>query len=123
MIQAKINGFRRLPGAFKNALSGIWDFVILEQNARLHAVATIGVIVLSFACRISIKEWIAILMVIAFVWVTEMLNTCIEKIMDLISVEKRADIRFIKDVAAGAVLLASITAFGTGLLIFIPKLI
>ena len=123
MIQAKINGFRRLPGAFKNALSGIWDFVILEQNARLHAGATIGVIVLSFACRISIKEWIAILMVIAFVWVTEMLNTCIEKIMDLISVEKRADIRFIKDVAAGAVLLASITAFGTGLLIFIPKLI
>jgi diacylglycerol kinase (ATP) len=42
---------------------------------------------------------------IAFVWVTEMINTCIEKIMDFISLENHPQIQFIKDVAAGAVLI------------------
>ena len=51
-----------------------------------------------------------------------MFNTCIEKAMNFISMEEHPEIRFIKDVAAGAVLIASATALIIGLLIFIPKI-
>jgi diacylglycerol kinase (ATP) len=121
MIRTK--KYSRLPDAFKHALAGIRDFATREQHARIYAGATIGVIILAFGFKVSIAEWIAIILVSGFVWVAEMLNTCIEKILDLISEERSADIRFIKDVAAGAVLLASLTALVTGLLLFIPKMI
>ena len=59
----------------------------------------------------------------AFVWITEMINTAIEKAMDFITLEKHSQIKLIKDLAAGAVLVASITALITGSIIFVPKLI
>ena len=66
---------------------------------------------------------ICIVFCIAFVWVTEMINTAIEKAMDFISTERHEQIRNIKDMAAGAVLIASITAVIVGSIIFIPKIL
>ena len=122
MEQKKI-GLSRLSASIMHALSGIRLFVIREQQARIHVAATIAAVILSFILRISRGEWMAVIIVIGLVWIAEMLNTCIEKMMDLISAERRLDIKFIKDVAAGAVLLASSAALVTGLLIFIPKII
>lgn len=67
-------------------------------------------------------EVIAISFSIALVWVTEMINTAIEKSMDLISLEKHPQIKIIKDIAAGAVLVASICSAIVGSVIFLPKL-
>jgi diacylglycerol kinase len=61
--------------------------------------------------------------VTGIVWITEMLNTCIERIMDFAHPEDHPHIKFIKDLAAGAVLVAAFTAVVAGLLIFIPKLL
>jgi len=55
--------------------------------------------------------------------VAEMINTAIEKTIDFISVEKHPQIKLIKDIAAGAVLIASLAAVVVGLFIFIPKLL
>ena len=60
--------------------------------------------------------------VIGFVWVAELFNTAIERIIDFISTERQAPIRFIKDRSAGVVLKAAIAAFITGCIVFIPKL-
>ena len=57
------------------------------------------------------------------VWVTEILNTCLEKLADFITLEQHPHIKYIKDLAAGAVLVAAIIAVVTGLLIFIPKVL
>ena len=57
------------------------------------------------------------------VWITEMLNSCIERLIDFFYPEEHPQIKFIKDLAAGAVLVAAITAVVAGLLIFIPKLL
>jgi diacylglycerol kinase (ATP) len=107
--------------SFRYAFAGIKELLISQHNARIHLTATIVVLVLSAVMKISTSEWIAIAFAIGFVWVTEMFNTCIEKTMDYINKEKHPAIKSIKDIAAAAVLIAAITAFVIGLIIFIPK--
>lgn len=122
MEQKKFSLTRQIKN-FNYAFAGIKNLIISEHNARIHLIATITIIILSFTLQISKTEWLAIFFVTGLVWVTEMINTCIEKIMDFISTEKKPAIAFIKDVSAGAVLVAAFTALITGLLIFIPKIL
>ena len=114
--------FRARARSFKYAFEGIKQFVTSEHNAWLHLAATIAAIVLSIATHISRMEWMVLVIVIGFVWVAELFNTAIEKIMDFISVEQHDKIKTIKDLSAAAVLIAAIIALITGCFIFIPKL-
>ena len=107
--------------SFRYAFAGIKELLISQHNARIHLTASIVVIALSIIMKISSSEWIAITVAIGFVWVAEMFNTCIEKTMDYINKEKHPAIKSIKDMAAAAVLIAAVTAFAIGLIIFIPK--
>jgi diacylglycerol kinase (ATP) len=107
--------------SFRYAFAGILGFFRTEHNARVHLLAAIAVTILSFVFRVTNTEAIALIIVVAFVWVSEMLNTCIEKTMDMISEEYHPKIKIIKDIAAGAVLIAAIAALLTGLLVFVPK--
>ena len=106
--------------SFRFAGQGIISFVQKEHNAWLHAIATIAVISLGIITRITMGEWLAILLAIGIVWVAEMFNTCIEKLMDFISPDHHPQIKFIKDVSAGAVLVAAMITLAIGLIIFIP---
>jgi diacylglycerol kinase len=108
--------------SFKYAIQGIVAFLQSEPHARIHAVATVLVIAAGFYCRLSANQWIAILIVTGMVWITEMLNTVIEKIMDHLSPDYHPRVKWIKDVAAGAVLIATFVAVITGAVIFIPIL-
>lgn len=114
--------FRSRMRSLYFAMTGILDFIRQEHNARLHMVATIAVGVAAFAFRVSYAEAAVLAIVIGMVWVTEMLNTCVERMMDFVHPEEHPRIKFIKDLAAGAVLAAAITAVVVGLLIFIPKM-
>ncbi len=108
--------------SFAFAIDGIRRFIYREHNARIHAAATIAVIIVARVVGVSYMEAVALTIVVAAVWVTEMLNTCVEKLCDLVTLERHPEIKFIKDLAAGAVLVAAIAAVITGLFIFIPKL-
>src|SRR5215216_1876875 len=107
--------------SFVYAWTGIIQFFRQEPNAQLHLAATVIVVALSVFFGLTKTEAIAVIFSVGLVWVTEMINTAIEKTMDFISIEKHAAIMFIKDVAAGAVLVAAAVAFLVGLIIFIPK--
>src|SRR4051812_42856081 len=109
--------------SFVYAGSGIIQFFRTEPNAQLHLASTVLVIGGSVYFGIDRKEAIVIVFAIAFVWVTEMINTAIEKAMDFISTDYHPSIKKVKDIAAGAVLVASIAAFLAGLIIFIPKIL
>jgi diacylglycerol kinase (ATP) len=109
--------------SFVYALEGILSFFKCEPNAQIHLVITSLVLVLSATLGLTKWEAIAVVFSIAFVWITEMFNTAIEKTMDFITVQKHVEIKFIKDVSAGAVLIASVAAVIVGCFIFIPKLI
>jgi len=71
---------------------------------------------------VSHNEIISLIIVTGFVWVAEIFNTAIEKIMDFIAPGYHPEVKRIKDLAAAAVLVAAFIALVTGALIFIPKL-
>lgn len=108
--------------SIKHAFEGIAIFFKEEHNARIHLVATILVIMLSIIFTISLMELIVLILAVGFVWVAELFNTAIEKMMDFIMPEQNDKIKLIKDLSAAAVLIAALTAFATGCFIFIPKL-
>ena len=108
--------------SFGFAFSGLSAFFRQEPNAWLHLIATLTVFIAAWFFNLSFYEVIALIIVTGFVWVAEIFNTAIERIMDFISKEKNPDIKFIKDLAAFGVLLSAITALVTGAFIFIPKL-
>jgi diacylglycerol kinase (ATP) len=122
-MHSKPFSIRNRIKSFSYALAGLRRFVWQEHNARIHLAATIAVVIAAFLLHVSRLESIALILVVGGVWATEMLNTCLEMIADIISPEEHPTIKFIKDLAAGAVLVAAITAVIVGLIIFIPKII
>ncbi|WP_295128977.1 diacylglycerol kinase [uncultured Chitinophaga sp.] len=107
--------------SFGYAFSGIIAFLKSEPNGRIHALATAAVIVAGCWLGLTTVEWCVILVVTGLVWITEMLNTAIEKAMDHLAPERHERVKFVKDVAAGAVLISAVVAVAAGLLIFVPK--
>jgi diacylglycerol kinase len=122
-MQPEKFSLRRRIKSFAYAISGLRQFVSREHNARIHLFATIAVIVTGFLLHVSYLEAATLAIVTGLVWVTEILNTCLEKLADFITLEQHPHIKYIKDLAAGAVLVAAIIAVVTGLLIFIPKVL
>ena len=108
--------------SFRFAMDGIAAFFQREHNAWLHFMATIAVLTLTVLVGVTKTELLALVFAIGFVWVAEMFNTCIERVMDFVSEQHHPEIKFIKDLAAGAVLTAAITAVAVGAVVFIPKL-
>lgn len=109
--------------SFSFAIEGFRWFLIREHNARIHLAATILVVIASVILGVTSGEAIALTLTIGMVWVAEMINTCIERTVDLITRMKHAEIKYIKDLAAGAVLVAAGISVITGLIIFVPKCI
>jgi diacylglycerol kinase (ATP) len=109
--------------SFAYAWSGIRSFFHTEPNARLHLASTSLVIIAAILVGVDRREAVVLVFAMGFVWVTEIINTAIEKAMDFISGDYHPAIKTVKDLAAGAVLVASVTALVAGLIIFIPKIL
>jgi diacylglycerol kinase len=109
--------------SFHYAFSGLWYVLRTQRNAWIHATITITVTILGFWLKLERHDWAFIIIAICFVWLAEIINTALEAITDLASPEQHPLARVGKDVGAGAVLLASITAIIVGLLILLPPLL
>jgi diacylglycerol kinase len=109
--------------SFTYAWQGIKQLYRAEHNFRIHFYTTLLVMVIAIALKVSRMEAVALVLTIAFVWVTEMLNTAIEKTADLVTTEFHPLVKIIKDVAAAAVLISALAAVVVGGIIFIPKLL
>lgn len=107
--------------SFVYAWSGIRQVFRSEHNMWIHLSLAIISIALGIFLKISNAEWIALVIVIALVVIAELFNTAIEKTIDFISTERHPQIKQIKDIAAGAVLIAAAAAIIAGCFIFIPK--
>jgi diacylglycerol kinase (ATP) len=120
----KVNSFsiKARSRSFRYAFNGIYKFFLHEPNAVLHFIATIAVFAGIFYFNIQRSEIVVLVLATGFVWVAEIFNTAIERIMDVISPEWRSETGLIKDLSAGAVLLSALTAAITGAIIFIPKI-
>lgn len=118
--QGKNNILGQYIRAFKFAFAGIAKVFKSERNFRFHTLAALAAITLGFIFGITTTEWLFVTAAIGLVTTAEALNSAIEKLVDLVSPQKNAQAGWVKDVAAGAVLLASISALVIGLLVFVP---
>lgn len=113
--------WRRLL-SFRYAIQGIEDLVRTQPNARFHLVVSLVVIAAGWYTRLALWEWCVVVICIALVWAAEAFNTAIEYLVDLVSPQQHPLAGKSKDAAAAAVLLTSIGAAVTGLLILGPKI-
>jgi diacylglycerol kinase (ATP) len=108
--------------SFGYAWQGINAFFRSEHNAVLHGLGTLLVVLMAILFPPTAGEGAALVLATGFVWAAELFNTAIEKVMDYLCAEKRPAIKYIKDLSAGAVLIAALTALLVALFVFIPKL-
>jgi diacylglycerol kinase len=94
-----------------------------QQNAWIHAIATITVLILAYWLKLPFRDWIFLLLTIAMVWMAEFLNTALEIVVDLASPDLHPLAKAGKDVGAASVLIAAGSAFLIGLIILGPPLI
>lgn len=108
--------------SFNFAVSGIIIALKTEKNMKIHYAIAIGVIILSLFFDFSRVEFLLLLFSITLVVVAEMVNTAIERVIDLITQDYHPLARLVKDVAAGAVLIAAINSIIVGYLLFFDRL-
>lgn len=90
---------------------------------KIHCMAMVLVIAAGIILKLSITEWCICLVLFGVILALELVNTAIEAVVDLVTEEYRPLAKLAKDTAAGAVLIASIMAAGTGILILLPKVL
>ena len=109
--------------SFGYAFEGIYYALKYNQNLRIHFLIAILVIIASIIFKVNAFEMGILGVMILLVICTEMINTTIEQMVDLIINEHRREAKIAKDVSAGMVLLAAIGSVIVGLLIFIPHVL
>lgn len=114
---------RKFVRSFGYAFEGLRLAVTVDQNVRFHIAVGILVLIASYILQVNKFELLFILFSIFFVLITEMVNTAIEEMTNLIVNEHRQEARIAKDVAAASVLLSAIFAAIVGFLILVPKFI
>ena len=119
----KTFNIKKFVKSFIYAGRGIYQLVRHEQNVRIHLLATVAVIIAGLLTGLNHYEWLGICVAIGMVWGAEAVNTAIEKLVDMVSPERRPQAGLVKDVAAGGVLMCAIMAIIIALLVFLPHLI
>lgn len=108
--------------SFGYAFSGIAYAFKSQFNFRFHIVALFMVGLAGWYFQLSTSEWLWIVAAAGIVLLSELFNTAIEVLVDLVSPDIHPKAKVIKDTAAAAVLIAAITSVLIGLIIFIPKI-
>jgi undecaprenol kinase/diacylglycerol kinase (ATP) len=104
------------------AFSGIILLIRTERHFQIHTIAFALVIFIGSYFKISEMEWVALLLLSGFVLVAEAINSSIERLSDEITKDYNWQIKQVKDIAAGAVLIATLIAIAGGIIIFYPYL-
>lgn len=109
--------------SFKHAFDGIIHNFKTQPNFRFHTLACIVVTTLGVISHLNYVEWLILFFTYNMVFIAEMINTSIEAVVDLITIEKRDEAKIAKDVAAGMVLMSAFFAVIIGIYILGPKIL
>ena len=113
---------RNLFESFRFAFSGLWYALRTQRNTRIHLAISVVVVGLGLWLNLAAIQWAVLALTIGVVLVSEMLNTVAETLVDLASPGFHPLAKVVKDVTAGAVLLAAIVSIVVGLLVLGPPL-
>lgn len=105
------------------ALNGIKECIKQETHFKVHLFFTLLAVIAGVLLKISDLEWLVVCICIAAVLATELINTAIEALCNIVHKEHHPGIKLVKDMAAAAVLITAVAAAISGGIIFIPKII
>ncbi len=108
--------------SFQYAFEGWWYVLRTQHNAWIHAVISLGVLLLGLWLGLLARDWAVIILAMMAVWMAEFMNTALEALVDMITPEFHPLAKIAKDVAAAAVLVVALGAALVGLLILGPPL-
>ncbi|MDQ4029515.1 MAG: diacylglycerol kinase [Actinomycetota bacterium] len=108
--------------SFNFAFEGIIHVLRTQRNMRVHFLAAAGVLIAAVSIGVERLELIALLISIAFVLIAEMINTAIEGTIDVSTTSFDPNAKLAKDIAAGAVLIATVTAVAVAYLVFSERI-
>lgn len=108
---------------FRHALHGVRHVFEHERNARVHLAFSLLAFLLGVLLKVSSAELAAVFFAVVIVFLAEIINTAIERTLDLIDMTENPKIKIIKDMAAGAVLVAATAAVMIGVAIFAPYVV
>lgn len=111
----------RFLKSFRYAYEGIIHACKTERNIKIHILTAVVVIILGLLTHLNLIEWFIVLMLIGGVIALELMNSAIERVVDLTTSERHPLAKQAKDLAAGAVLVYAIVSAIIGLLLFVPK--
>lgn len=111
---------RKRLQSISNALSGLRTVFIQEKNFQIQIILAFIVLFLMFVFPLALMERLALILVISLVLLLELTNTALEYTLDIFRPRIHPTVGIVKDIMAGAVLLASLSAVIVGLLVFLP---
>ena len=116
------NGRQSFVESLRNAGRGVGKLIRGERNFRIHLLVTVCAMVLAGWLNFTVEHWSLLLLTIGLVLLTEAINSAIESLVDLVEPEKHPLAGRAKDIAAAAVLIASVISVIIGVLLFGPPL-
>lgn len=108
---------------FRWAGAGLAHAFRTQRNMQIHGLATLIAAAISLHLALNPLEWALLLLTCGLVWTAELLNTALEETLNHITPDIHPQVKVAKDVAAAAVLAASLAALGVGLCLWGPKLL
>jgi len=111
-----------LRESFGFAINGIRLATKYNRNIRIHFIIALFVIIFAFLLNLSLSEKSIIIMIVLLVISSEMINTAIEEVVDLVTKDYRQEAKTAKDVSAGMVFIVALGSIAIGVLIFVPHL-
>ncbi len=113
----------RVIEGFVHAWHGVLYVFEHERNARIHLLFAVLAFCLGVYLQVSDVELAAIFFAVILVFFAEIVNTAFEKTLDMIDANEHPQIKLVKDMAAGAVLITSFAALAIGIVIFVPYMV
>lgn len=114
---------KSITQSFKNAFRGFRQAIAIEHNMRIHVGAAIMVIILGMLLKLDILRWLAVVSVIGLVFICELINTAIETLTNMVTVEYSEKAKKVKDLSAAAVLVSALISVIIGIIVFIGPII
>jgi len=111
---------KRLIQSFKDATRGLLYVLKHEQNFRIQVAIGVSVLAVAWYTKVTKSEYIVLLMMIIFVLLLEILNSVLEKFIDLLRPRLHHQVAIVKDILAAMVLCAALGAVVIGIIIFLP---
>lgn len=121
--KVKQRGFKRFLRSFKFSVEGLEYAYKYEQSMFIHFLVTVGVVILNLILKVDVFIWLITLLAVGMVLASELINTAIEAVVDLVTLEIHPLAKIAKDCGSAATFVLSIMAGALGIIVYLPLIL